>query len=302
MNSSNLYKAAVLVAVVGPLIATVYAIYLLWNRAVHWSDITLMLVLYTLVALGVTVGYHRMLTHRSFQPHPVVKFIFLVLGSMALEGPALEWTATHVKHHAQSDREGDPHSPVEGFFHAHLGWLFKDRMADPETYCRHLLKDPIVMFVSRTFLLWVALSLLIPFTIGGWSGLLWGGLVRIFLAHHVTWSVNSVCHTFGKREFETNDQSRNEWLIGLLAMGEGWHNNHHAFPRSAFHGLHWWQFDLSGYLIWTLERIGLVSDVYRVSPEQLTRRSTRTAKKVAIQPEPPVSVKAEPPVVPVALD
>jgi stearoyl-CoA desaturase (delta-9 desaturase) len=175
-------------------------------------------------------------------------------------------------------------------------------MADPETYCRHLLKDPIVMFVSRTFLLWVALSLLIPFAIGGWSGLLWGGLVRIFLAHHVTWSVNSVCHTFGKREFETNDQSRNEWLIGLLAMGEGWHNNHHAFPRSAFHGLHWWQFDLSGYLIWTLERIGLVSDVYRVSPEQLARRSTRAVKKEAVQAEQAALVKAEPPVVPVALD
>jgi stearoyl-CoA desaturase (delta-9 desaturase) len=230
--------------------------------------------MYVLVALGITIGYHRMLTHRSFNPHPVVKFIFLVLGSMALEGAAVEWTATHTKHHAHSDKEGDPHSPVEGFFHAHVGWLFKDRQASPEIYCKHLLNDKLVMFVSRTFLVWVAISLLIPFAIGGWSGLLWGGLVRIFLAHHITWSVNSVCHTFGKREFQTNDASRNEWVVGLLGMGEGWHNNHHAFPRSAFHGLHWWQFDLSGYIIWTLERMGLVKDVYRVSPEQMARRST----------------------------
>ena len=254
MKHSTLYKAVVLAVVIVPLLATVFAIWLLWQRAVNWSDVTLLLVMYILVALGVTVGYHRMLTHRSFNPHPLVKSLFLILGSMALEGPALEWAATHVKHHSVADREGDPHSPVEGFFHAHIGWIFKDNLAPADIYCKHLLKDRIVIFISKTFLLWVGLSLLVPFLIGGWQGLLWGGLVRIFLAHHVTWSVNSVCHTFGKREFETNDQSRNEWVVGLLAMGEGWHNNHHAFPRSAFHGLHWWQFDLSGYVIWSLER------------------------------------------------
>jgi stearoyl-CoA desaturase (delta-9 desaturase) len=183
---------------------------------------------------------------------------------------------------------------VEGFFHAHVGWLFKDRMASPEIYAKHLLKDPIVMFVSKTFFLWVGLSLLVPFLIGGWTGLLWGGLVRIFLAHHVTWSVNSVCHTFGKREFETTDQSRNEWLVGLLGFGEGWHNNHHAFPRSAFHGLHWWQFDLSGYVIWTLERIGLVKDVYRVTPEMLAKRSTKRSTSIAVSSEvEPVAVEAD---------
>ena len=269
------YKAAVLVVVVVPLLATVFAVRLLWERAVNWTDVILLLVMYSLVALGVTVGFHRMLTHRSFKPHPVVKLVLLILGSMSVEGAALDWAATHIKHHAQADREGDPHSPVEGFFHAHLGWLFKDRMADPNVYCRYLLKDPIVVFVSRTFLLWVVLSLVIPFAIGGWTGLLWGGLVRMFLTHHVTWSVNSVCHTFGKREFETNDRSRNEWVVGLLGFGEGWHNNHHAFPRSAFHGLHWWQFDFSGYVIWTLERVGLARDVYRITPELLERRSTR---------------------------
>ncbi len=266
-----LNKLIVLVMVIVPFLATVLAIVLLWKRAAHWSDLVLLATMYTLVAFGVTVGYHRMLTHRSFRPHPVVKCILLILGSMSIEGSALEWAATHVKHHAQADRPGDPHSPLEGFFHAHLGWLFHERDADPQVYCRNLVADPLVVFVSRTFFLWVVLSLVIPFAIGGWTGLLWGGLVRIFLTHHVTWSINSVCHTLGKREFETNDQSRNEWIVGLLAFGEGWHNNHHAFPRSAFHGLHWWQFDLSGYLIWTLERLRLAQDVYRISPSSRAR-------------------------------
>lgn len=284
LNSRTLYKLIVLAVVVVPFLATVFAIRLLWDRAVNWSDITLMLTLYSLVALGVTAGYHRMLTHRSFRPHPVVKFLLLVFGSMALEGGALEWAATHVKHHAQSDKEGDPHSPTEGFFHAHLGWLFKDRMADPNVYCRHLLEDKMVVFVSRTFLLWVVLSLVIPFAIGGWTGLLWGGLVRIFLTHHVTWSVNSICHTFGNREFETTDESRNEWIVGVLGFGEGWHNNHHAFPRSAFHGLHWWQIDISGYVIRLLERTGLAHDVYRVTPEQMERRLARKKTATANTP------------------
>ncbi len=273
-------KVVVLIVVIIPLLATVLAIGLLWERAVHWSDLVLLVTTYSCIALGVTVGFHRMLTHRSFRPHPVIKCVLLILGSMAWEGPALEWAATHIKHHAQADREGDPHSPVAGFFHAHLGWLFNDRTADPNVYCRNLVQDPMVTFLSRTFLLWAVLSLLIPFALGGWTGLLWGGLVRIFLTHHVTWSVNSVCHTFGKREFETNDRSRNEWIVGMLAFGEGWHNNHHAFPRSAFHGLHWWQFDLSGYLIWMLEQLGLARDVYRAS-STLRTRSAAGVKDVA---------------------
>jgi stearoyl-CoA desaturase (Delta-9 desaturase) len=275
---SFFYKALVLVVVIVPLFATVLGMWLLWARAVHWLDIALLVSLYSFVALGVTVGYHRMLTHRGFRPHPIVKVVLLVLGSMALEGPALQWAATHIKHHAQADREGDPHSPVEGFFHAHMGWLFGADSADPHLYCRNLVNDPVVVFVSRTFVLWAVLSLVLPFVIGGWTGLLWGGLVRIFLTHHVTWSVNSVCHTFGRREFETNDQSRNEWVVGLLAFGEGWHNNHHAFPRSAFHGLHWWQFDLSGYVIRALERLGLVHDVYRISPDMIRRRAARISQ------------------------
>ena len=277
MRAVTLYKVVVLAVVVVPFLATALAVRLLWAHAVQWSDLILLAAMYSLVALGVTVGFHRMLTHRSFRPHPVVKFILLVLGSMSIEGPALQWAATHIKHHALSDREGDPHSPVEGFFHAHIGWMFGDDEGDPNVYCRNLVNDRMVVFVSRTFLLWSILAFVIPFAIGGWTGLLWGGLVRIFLTHHVTWSVNSVCHTFGKRAYETRDRSRNEWVVGLLGFGEGWHNNHHAFPRSAFHGLHWWQFDLSGYLIWTLERLGLAWDVYRVAPALKARRSLRQA-------------------------
>ena len=280
-------KPFVLVIVIVPFLGTVLAMGLLWQQAIHWSDLALLAAMYTITAFGLTVGFHRMLTHRSFQAHPVVKVILLILGSMGVEGPPIEWAATHIKHHAQSDREGDPHSPVEGLFHAHMGWLFKDRFADPQQYCRHLLKDPIVVFVNRTFLLWLALSLLIPFVFAGWTGFLWGSLVRIFIGHHVTFSVNSICHTFGKREFGTNDRSRNQWLVGVLAFGEGWHNNHHAFPRSAFHGLHWWQLDLSGYLIWTLERLGLAYGVYRISPALLARSSSRKTGPVASisQPE-----------------
>ncbi len=281
----HLYQAIVLLIVVVPLLATGLAVRLLWQRAAHWPDLALLAIMYTLVAVGVTVGYHRMLTHRSFTPHPAVKFILLVLGSMALEGDAITWTATHTKHHALADRPGDPHSPLDGFFHAHLGWVFAETDADPQVYCRHLLRDRMVVFVSRTHLLWVALALAIPFAVGGalggWlgalTGLLWGGLVRQFLTHHVTWSVNSICHTFGKRAFQTNNASRNEWIVGLLAFGEGWHNNHHAFPRSAFHGLRWWQFDLAGYVIRLLERLGLAHDVYRVAPAVQAARRNRPA-------------------------
>jgi len=294
MRPSLAYKAVVLTVVVVPLAATLFAIRLLWQRAVNWPDLALLGVLYALVAIGVTVGFHRMLTHRSFRPHPAVKLALLVLGSMAVEGPALQWAATHVKHHALADSEGDPHSPLDGFFHAHLGWVFESDNADPNVYCRNLVNDPIVGFVSRTFLLWAVLAFVIPFGVGGllggwagaWTGLLWGGLVRQFLTHHVTWSVNSVCHTFGRRAFETTDRSRNEWIVGLLAFGEGWHNNHHAFPRSAFHGLHWWQFDLSGYLIWALERLGLATEVYRIPPALLARQRQRARAAFAPAPTP----------------
>ena len=265
-------RAAVLVVVVAPFLATIVAIVQLWQWLVTWQDLALLIGMYLPISLGVTAGFHRMLTHRSFRAHPVVRATLLILGSMAVEGAAITWAANHLKHHALADKEGDPHSPVDGLFHAHLGWLLTTDDADPKVYCRHLLRDPVVVFVDRTFLLWVALSLLIPFAIGGWTGLLWGGLVRMFYVHHVTWSVNSVCHTFGRRSFETSDRSRNQWTVGLLALGEGWHNNHHAFPRSAVHGLDRWQFDASAWLIAGLERLRLVREVQRIAPEVIARR------------------------------
>jgi len=265
-------KGLVVVAVVAPFLATAYGIVQLWERVVTWRDLALLFGLYLPISLGVTAGFHRMLTHRSFRAHPAARAIMLVLGSMAVEGPAIQWAANHLKHHALADKDGDPHSPVDGLVHSHLGWLFNYDRADPTVYCRALLRDPVVVFVDRTFQLWVVLSLLIPFAIGGWTGLLWGGLVRMFFVHHITWSVNSVCHTFGRRAFATADRSRNQWLVGLLGMGEGWHNNHHAFPRSAVHGFDRWQLDVSAWVIAGFERLGLATDVQRVSREVIARK------------------------------
>jgi stearoyl-CoA desaturase (delta-9 desaturase) len=265
-------KATVLFVVVIPFVATAFAGVQLWERALSMRDLLLLFGLYVPISLGVTTGFHRMLTHRSFRAHPAVRAMLLVFGSMAVEGAAIGWAANHLKHHAVADRPGDPHSPVDGFVHAHLGWLFRHDQADPEVYCRPLLHDPIVVFVDRTFVVWVVLSVAIPFALGGWTGLLWGGLVRMFFVHHITWSVNSVCHTFGRRSFETSDRSRNQWTVGLLGMGEGWHNNHHAFPRSAVHGLDPWQLDVSAWVIAGLERLRLVADVQRIAPETLARK------------------------------
>ena len=265
-------KIFVFIGVVGPFIATLYAITRLWQRYVTWSYIILMLVFYLISGLGITIGFHRMLTHKSFETSKYIKAMFLIMGCMAWEGNPITWASTHIKHHAHSDQEDDPHSPLVSLWHAHLGWIFKE-VADPETYGSWLKKDPVVVWVDKTWWVWGVLGMLIPFAIGGWSGLLWGGAVRIFLTHHVTWSVNSVCHTFGKRPYRTKDASRNNWLVGLLAFGEGWHNNHHAFPRSAFHGMEWWQFDLSSIIIRTMESTKLVWSVYRVKPDDKLKRS-----------------------------
>jgi stearoyl-CoA desaturase (delta-9 desaturase) len=275
------HKFIILALVVVPLAGMVVAIRLLWDRAVDWQDIALLVGFYVPISMGITIGFHRYLTHRGFRANPVIKATLLILGSMAVEGSAISWAANHRKHHALADQEGDPHSPADGFFHAHVGWLFEGKAADQTVYARDLREDRLVMFISRTFPIWVALSLLIPFAIGGWTGLLWGGLVRIFLTHHVTWSVNSVCHTFGNRPFRTKDLSRNQWAVGLLALGEGWHNNHHAFPRSALHGLRWWQFDLSGLTIRLLERFRLIWNVQRVTPVDIQTRRTRKPVDIA---------------------
>ena len=282
MLQNRLERAFLVLLVITPLAGTVFAIWLLWQRLVNWNDVAILGVMYSFTALGITIGYHRMLTHRSFETNPLVRFFFLMLGSMAVEGPALDWASIHIKHHANTDEEDDPHSPLHGFFHAHMGWFLDVYHSEPEIYGKWLLKDRLVVFMSKTFFLWAGLGFVIPFLLGGWQGLLWGGLVRVFLTHHVTWSVNSVCHTFGRRMFETNDQSKNQWLVGLLAFGEGWHNNHHAFPRSAFHGMRWWQFDLSAYIIRLLEWAGLASNVCRIPAENIQARLARKPRAGAV--------------------
>jgi stearoyl-CoA desaturase (delta-9 desaturase) len=253
----------------------IVAAWLAWHRIFVLRDLVLLAGLYIPISLGITIGFHRYLTHRGFRTSLPVKVLLLVLGSMAAQGSPIEWAAIHRKHHALADRPGDPHSPLEGFFHAHIGWLWSREPAEPARYARDLLADRTVAVVSQLTPVWMLIGLALPLVIGGWEGLLWGGLVRIFLTHHITWSVNSAGHTFGRRPFATNDRSTNQWLVGLLALGEGWHNNHHAFPRSAFHGFHWWQIDASGLVIRLMGALRLVRQIQRVSKVDLRSRRDR---------------------------
>jgi len=226
---------------------------------------------FVLTGFGITIGYHRLLTHRSFDTSPVVKALLLILGSMAAEGRALDWVANHVRHHAFSEREGDPHSPTEGLLHSHWGWLFGFSAVDVERYAGHVLRDPVAKWVSDTFIVWLIVGYAVPFLVAGWEGLIWGGLFRQFAVQNVTFAVNSVCHRWGGRPFKTGDLSRNNWVVGILGLGEGWHNNHHAFPTSAFHGLRWWELDISGHVIRWLEVSRLVWNVRRPVLSQVQR-------------------------------
>jgi stearoyl-CoA desaturase (delta-9 desaturase) len=225
-----------------------------------------------LTGFGVTVGLHRLLTHRSFDTPPAVRLVLLILVVMANQGRPIDWAANQLKHHANSDREGDPHRPLDGMFHAHMGWILTAPRAERERYCRHLLEDPLVTLVDRTAMLWLILSLAIPYAVGGWSGFLWGGVVRMTFGNHVVFAVNSICHSFGAQPFDTRDESRNNWWVALLAFGEGWHNNHHAFPSMAFHGMTAGQVDASAVLIRLLARFGVAWNVKRPTPELVRRR------------------------------
>ncbi len=270
------------------------AMWLAWGGALHWPDLVVLAVTYFLTGVGVTVGYHRLLTHRSFKTSRPMRALFAALGSAAIEGPVIEWVANHRKHHQFSDEPGDPHSPhvdhgkgwrgaLGGLAHAHLGWIFSDQeLASEERYAKDLLADPVVRFVDRTFPLWVLAGLAFPFGLGvaltgsiagGLTGLLWGGAVRILFLHHATFSINSLCHFFGRQRFATGDESRNLLWLSLPTLGEAWHNNHHAFPTSARHGLRWWQLDPSAWLIVGMERCGLIWDVVRVTPERQMAKS-----------------------------
>jgi stearoyl-CoA desaturase (delta-9 desaturase) len=263
-----------------------------WNEAVGPTDLLLFFGLYVICGFGITIGFHRMLTHRAFEAIGPLKAALLVAGSLAIQGPAIDWAVDHRTHHAFSDKEGDPHSPHHGFSssiwgrlrglgHAHVGWMFDHSRSDVERYAKDLLHDRLVVTISRLFPLWVVLSFAIPFALGGlitrswagaFTGLIWGGLVRLFFNHHVTWSVNSICHVFGRRPFTAGDRSTNNWVLALPSLGEAWHHNHHVFPTSAFHGLGWRQVDLSGLVIATWEKLGLVRNVRRPSAEQIGRK------------------------------
>lgn len=285
---SRAHKIANLIGVPLPMVGLILAIALLWNRAIGPLELGLLVVLYLITGLGITLGYHRLFTHRSFQTSRPVRAILAVLGSMAVEGGVITWVADHRKHHAFTDRDGDPHSPhlsgpgfvggVKGLWHAHVGWLFETvGTSERARFAPDLVKDRTMQVIDRLFWLWVVLGFAIPFAlgwaIGGGLGtaltaLLWGGLVRVFLLHHVTWSVNSVCHFFGRKRFDIDDHSTNVFWLAPLSMGESWHHNHHAFPTSAYHGLRRWErlLDPTGLLISLMERLGLAWNVVRVSP------------------------------------
>jgi stearoyl-CoA desaturase (delta-9 desaturase) len=291
---SRLEKAVNLGAVVVPFLGTAAALVLLWNELVNPADLAIAAVMYLATAIGITVGFHRMLTHRAFQTSKPVEYAFAVLGSMAVQGPAIAWVADHRKHHAHTDEEGDPHSPhvgpdggvrgaLAGLWHAHTGWLFSTQGgADWKRYAPDLYEDRGMRTISRQFGLLVLASLAIPAlagylasgtVAGAATGLLWGGLVRIFFVHHITWSVNSVCHFLGSRRFDTDDRSTNVFWLALPSLGESWHHNHHAFPRSAAHGLRRWELDPSALVIAALEKLGLARNVVRISPERQAERA-----------------------------
>ncbi|HEX4719153.1 MAG TPA: acyl-CoA desaturase [Thermoleophilaceae bacterium] len=286
------------VATGAPLAALIAAGCLAWGGILHWQDLVVLAIVYLITGLGITVGFHRLFTHRSFKTTRVLRVVFAVLGSMAVEGSLVEWVATHRKHHVFSDQPGDPHSPhvgqaggvrgaVQGLVHAHVGWLFRSNdRANPARYARDLMNERDLVWVSRAFPLWVVAGLGLAFglgvaltgsVIGGLTGLLWGGGARIFLLHHATFSINSLCHFFGRRPFGTTDESRNLAWLAPITFGESWHNNHHAFPTSSRHGLGRGQLDLGAWLIDTLERVGLAWDVVRVPAEKQVARQVATA-------------------------
>ena len=292
-HASALERRITIIAVAVPFIGFLVAIWLLWGGFVTGLDLAILAVMYVLVGFGVTIGFHRMLTHRSFEAKPWVRATFAILGSMSIQGAVIHWVADHRKHHAFTDEEGDPHSPhthsgegvrgvLTGLWHSHMGWLFDGERSSARRYAPDLKKDPVIRWVDRWFPAWALLGLFIPFVAGfalsggslwaGFTAYVWAGLVRVFLLHHATWSVNSICHMYGRRPYAIEDESRDNWLVALVSLGEGWHHSHHAFPTSAQHGLKRTQLDPSYAVIRGLERLGLVWNVKRPRDEQIAAK------------------------------
>ena len=289
-TSSTMTKLKVvnLIAIATPFIGFLVAAIFFWGTLFNGVQLAIFGFMYAITSMGVTIGYHRLFTHSSFKTSRFMTAVLAAFGSMAIEGPVLQWVADHRRHHQCSDEEGDPHSPhlhsggileaLKGMWHSHMGWMINPRTKQSMRYVGDLRKDKLVRSMSKLFPFFVLISLALPALLGGlitmtWMGaflgFLWGGLVRICFVHHVTWSINSVCHIWGARPFNTNDHSRNNLIMGVFALGEGWHNNHHAFQSSARHGLRWWQLDMSYIIIWFMSKVGLVYDVRVPTKERI---------------------------------
>ncbi|HET6154434.1 MAG TPA: acyl-CoA desaturase [Marmoricola sp.] len=279
-TQSRTEQIALAIFIAVPFLALIAAIPVAWGGWLHWSDVVIAAGMYWFTGHGITVGFHRLFTHKSFKPNRFTKIALAVAGSMAIQGPIVRWVADHRKHHKFSDRDGDPHSPWKygndlralwkGFWHAHMMWLFDSEQTIQHKYAPDLLKDKDLVRISRNFWLFVVISVALPAALGGlvtwsWQGAVtaffWGSLVRVALLHHVTWSINSICHTIGDRPFVSRDKSANVWWLAIPSMGESWHNLHHADPTCARHGVQRGQLDTSARLIWILEKAGMVSEV-----------------------------------------
>ncbi|MDP9444949.1 MAG: acyl-CoA desaturase [Actinomycetota bacterium] len=295
-------QVALALFIVLPFLAVIAAVPVAWGGWLGWSDVAIAALMYAFTGHGVTVGYHRLFTHKSFKANRAVKIACAVAGSMAIEGPVIRWVADHRKHHKFSDREGDPHSPwrygdnvralAKGFCYAHMMWLFDPEQTPQRQYAPDLMKDRDVVRISRAFPSLVVVSLLLPPLLGGlvtwsWHGALtaffWGSLVRVALLHHVTWSINSICHTVGERPFKSRDKSSNVWWLAIPSMGESWHNLHHADPTCARHGVLRGQVDSSARLIWLLEKAGWVTAVRWPVRERIDAKRVDTTARPSAQ-------------------
>ncbi len=289
------HKIVLTIWAVGPLIAFPFALHrAVKSRRIGKKVVITTIVGYVLTGQGITLGFHRLATHESFKTHGLVKGIILALGSAAAQEPVITWADNHRRHHINADQPGDPHSPhadfgegwretVKGFLHAHIFWLFDDQPADFGKFTKRLKDDKVVSFIDKSFVGWVALGLIIPKLIAGWSGFLWGGVIRMMLVNHATFAVNSICHMFGKRRFNTQDESRNNLFVALLTGGEGNHNNHHANAKAAYHGLTWKEYDLTGYVIRGLALVGIAWDVHNPTPEEIAARKVQLDRAAAKQ-------------------
>ncbi|HEX2295167.1 MAG TPA: acyl-CoA desaturase [Actinomycetota bacterium] len=293
-NMVRLQRRLVLAVTIIPFAGFLAAVWSLWGTGLTMVDASLFLFFYVFTGLGITVGFHRYLTHGGFETKPWLRATFAIAGSMAIQGSVIAWVSDHRRHHAFSDRPGDPHSPhldegpgvrgvLKGLWHAHMGWLFKEELTAPQRWAPDLWKDPTMRWIDKYFPVWVVLSFTLPpiagFALtgtarGAVTAFLWATLARIFLLHHVTWSINSICHFYGNRPYRTTDHSTNNWMLSLISFGESWHNNHHAFPTSAVHGIERGQIDPSGGFIRMLQKLRLVRDVKVVSPKQLAAKRT----------------------------